>query len=132
MGEINKLKKNNTKMSKELKEKEISIKAKEALENEINKQKNKINDLLIELNKKSDEIKKLSKEIELNPRPILVGLNNIGATCFMNSTLQCLSQTKALTDFFLNPANEDLILNNNIVLKNREENKNDYCLTPVY
>ena len=29
--------------------------------------------------------------------PTLIGLNNIGVTCFMNSTLQCLSQTKDLT-----------------------------------
>ena len=31
---------------------------------------------------------------------ILIGLNNIGATCYMNSTLQCLSNTKKLTEYF--------------------------------
>ena len=30
--------------------------------------------------------------------PPLIGLNNIGEICFMNSTLQCLSQTKELTN----------------------------------
>ena len=32
---------------------------------------------------------------------ILIGLNNIGATCYMNSTIQCLSNTKKLTEYFL-------------------------------
>ena len=57
---------------------------------EINILKNEI----INLRKKIDEITK-SKE------PILIGLNNIGATCYMNATLQCLSNTKQLTDYFL-------------------------------
>jgi len=49
--------------------------------------------------------------------PTLIGLNNIGATCFMNSTLQCLSQTKILTNYFLNDRNKERIINNNLVLE---------------
>ena len=33
--------------------------------------------------------------------PILVGLDNIGATCYMNATLQSLSNTSKLSDYFL-------------------------------
>ena len=46
----------------------------------------------------------------------------------MNSTLQCLSQTKLLTNYFLNVTKEDEIINNNIALKN----KNDLQLCPIY
>ena len=32
---------------------------------------------------------------------IKIGLENIGATCYMNATLQCLSNTKDLNNYFL-------------------------------
>ena len=47
-----------------------------------------------------------------NKQP-LVGLNNIGASCYMNSTLQCLSQTFPLTNYFLDQNNEYFINNDN-------------------
>ena len=75
-----------------------------------------------------NENQKLSLKNEYEKEPILVGLNNIGATCFMNSVLQCLSQTKPLTDYFLNDKNLDKIFNNNIKIKN----KNELQLSPVY
>ena len=60
--------------------------------------------------------------------PTLIGLNNIGATCYLNSTLQCLSQTEALTKYFLNKKNKDKIFNNNIAKKNKKALQ----LCPVY
>ena len=60
--------------------------------------------------------------------PTLIGLNNIRATFFMNSILQCLSQTKGLTNYFLNEKNKNNIINNNIALKN----KNALQISPVY
>ena len=46
----------------------------------------------------------------------------------MNSTLQCLSQTKSLTNFFLNKKHLYRIINNNIALKN----KNSLQLSPAF
>ena len=40
--------------------------------------------------------------IESFTEPPLIGLANIGATCYMNSTLQCLSNIKTLVNYFLN------------------------------
>lgn len=36
----------------------------------------------------------------------LVGLSNLGNTCFMSSCLQCLSHTIPLTQYFLSSAYE--------------------------
>ena len=58
--------------------------------------------------------------------PTLIGLNNIGVTCFMNSTLQCLRQTKDLTAYFLNEISKELIM------KNKTKNRNTDQLWPVF
>ena len=78
------------------------------------------------------------RKIKLNPKkpkiqpplkkPTLVGLQNIGATCFMNATLQCLSQTERLTKYFLDEEHLPTIINNNIALKD----PNEYQLSPAY
>ena len=50
------------------------------------------------------------------------GLENVGATCYMNATLQCLANIQNLTNYFLNPAKQQKIL----------LNINKYKLTNAY
>ena len=79
--------------------------------NDINDLKNNLSEKNQELIKKEQElsqkdkrIKELEdklKEIEEKEDPILIGLDNIGATCYMNASLQCLSNTKKLSIYFL-------------------------------
>ena len=76
------------------------------------------------------QIKNLNDIIKNFKEPILVGLNNIGATCYMNATLQCLSNTKKLTEYFLNKFKYDnakkLISNEYYkLLKNLWKREND-------
>ena len=55
---------------------------------------------------KKDFEEQKEKEILLK-LPNLVGLQNIGATCYMNATLQALSNTNLLTEYFLNKSKFD-------------------------
>ena len=122
----------------ELKNKEDKLNIRiNSLVNDINNVKNIKEDLVKKYNEQEKEIIQNNKIMEhikkVNPliiyiKPTLIGLNNIGATCFMNSTLQCLSQTKDLTSYFLNEKNKDKIINNNIAIKNN----NDYQLSPIF
>ena len=117
-------------------------------ENELKEKENFIKNKLLEIQKREKDIilreknqlkfeqninQIIEKEIQKRNKTILIGLNNIGATCYMNSTLQCLSNTKDLTDYFLNIYKDDsnkkmaneyhqLILN----LWNREKNNIPY------
>ena len=79
--------------------------------------------------KKSNEIPIKTNLIKTYSEPTLIGLNNIGAICFINSSLQCLSQTEELTNYFLDQKHKDEIINkNNIALHNKNENQ----LSPSY
>ena len=115
----------------ELKDKDVQTqKDIEALQNK-NKQMEEKYKLLEKENKKIYEENLLLKKI-----PILVGLNNIGATCYMNATLQCLSNTDELTKYFLNKFKFDDTDNNKIIsnayhnviknLWNRENNNKSF------
>jgi ubiquitin C-terminal hydrolase len=81
--------------------------------NDLNKTK-KFNDIKI----KFDDIQN-NDPLKLYVVPTLIGLNNIGDTCFMNSTLQCLSQTKDLANFCLKQKNLEKAGNNNKSLNNK-------------
>ena len=71
--------------------------------NQLNLKENKIKSKEEELNKREKEI--IDKENK--NKLILRGLNNIGATCYMNATLQSLSNSKQLTEYFLNTYKEN-------------------------
>ena len=44
--------------------------------------------------------------------PSFRGLDNVGATCYMNATLQCLANIKPITDYLLNPGKYDYLYKN--------------------
>ena len=48
--------------------------------------------------------------------PPLIGLENVGATCYMNATLQCFSNIDLLTDFFFEYGNNILYTRKNYTL----------------
>ena len=124
---LDKKEKKITKLNKTISENEE--KKKEEMTKLINENENYLNE--IEKYKENDKIYHiiLDKDPLLKySSPTLIGLNNIGATCFMNSTLQCLSQTKDLTSYFLKENKKEEIINNNIAL----EKKNDLQLYPIY
>ena len=59
------------------------------------------------------------------PLPPLIGLKNVGTTCYMNATLQCLSQIQKLTLYFKYHKHvEDVI--------KKYKAKNENCLTTSY
>ena len=124
------------KEKKEKIEKEILelVKQKVNLEKEINTKKNnnfgQMNNMNNNINNNINNSAAMQKKsiFDTYEKPTLIGLNNIGATCFMNSTLQCLSQTKPLSEYFLTEKNKDSIINNNYVL----EKKADTQLSPIF
>ena len=98
------------KNQKELEQIKLKQKAEEEL---LNQQKQNQN----QNNIQSTPPKKIISCKLINPPP-LIGLQNIGSTCYMNATLQCFSHTEILTDYFLNENNRNKIYNNNITKKN--------------
>ena len=109
--QIKNLEKEKQDSAKKIKELELEIKnSKKSLEQEKqNKNSNKNNYLNNELKQEKDKlikaqkrIEQLESELKKDPQPQIVQLNNIGATCYMNATLQSLSNTKPLTEYFLN------------------------------
>ena len=78
---------------------------------DINKIKEEENKLIEQEKILSQKEEKLKRKIEFhippNSPPLLIGLKNIEATCYMNATLQCFSNTKKLTEYFLYDYEED-------------------------
>ena len=116
---LNNKEKNIEEKNKELDRREINIQNKERIIEQrslelnkkeifIQKREKNVEQKNMELNQKEKNLSQQMLEFEKNKDlinqqkvSILIGLNNIGATCYMNSTLQCLSNTEKLTEYFL-------------------------------
>ena len=105
-------------IEKELIKKENNLsKREQQLSNKENQYKSQIQQQkqeILSLQKKLDE---KNYELDEKKEPIKIGLNNIGATCYMNATLQCLSNTEKLTYYFLETFKADENDENKVMTK---------------
>ena len=91
-----------------------------------------------ELNKRRNSSKIAEEEFIEDKNSIKIGLDNIGATCYMNATLQCLSNTKDINNYFLkkykykkNDENKKLSNEFYIVIKNLcDKKRNNKSYSP--
>ena len=86
------------KQEKLYKEKLLKLKEKEDL---LLKQKESLKNNLNNLESQKKTLEEEKKLFELSKLPNEIGLQNIGATCYMNATLQALSNSNLFTEFFL-------------------------------
>ena len=102
---ISKEKSKNVKLNKE---KEDFKKEKELFDNCFKQREKELNEREKKLAQKEERLKRMIEfNVPPNSPPILIGLNNIGATCYMNASLQCFSNTKKLSEYFLYDYKED-------------------------
>ena len=119
---------------------EEQMKKQKLLGEQMKKQKELEEKMKLEKKLKEEQLKKQKEEEEKLKKkkqsltcksfkiPPLIGLQNIGSTCYMNATLQCFSHTEVLTNYFLNENNYNKIYNNNIA----KINPQSLQLSPSY
>ena len=100
-------------------------------EDSLNKLDSSLKQIQSILEEEKKDLDKQKEKLELSKIPNEVGLQNIGATCYMNATLQALSNTDNFTEYFLtkyhfDPSNNSKRMSNEMykVLSNLwDENK---------
>ena len=107
------------------------------LNNELNKTKIEFNEYKNASEMMSQQMSLYTEGIFLN-EPNLVGLDNIGAICYLNAILQSLSNTKKLSDYFLKEyqyySNNNKIMSNEffLIVKNLwDRNNHNSSISPI-
>ena len=109
---LSKIEEQNINNENQVKNKNLELKSQiKQYEKQIQQQKE-------EIKSSKQLIQKLKDELEKLKTTIIIGLNNIGATCYMNATLQCLSNSGQLTEYFLKNYNP----NPNKIMSNEYHN----------